>query len=134
MLNYVSCSNAQSHDATIGLIRDVLDRGVKVTRVSYIVVRDDFICSFILCLQVFVDTVGPSATYQSKLQAIFPTLQFTVTSKADSIYPIVSAASIAAKVTRDSILANWTFAEDFGGENGFSTVFGSGYPSGMCCF
>jgi hypothetical protein len=30
---FLLSSNAQSHDATIGLIRDVLDRGVNVTQV-----------------------------------------------------------------------------------------------------
>jgi ribonuclease H2 subunit A len=61
---------------------------------------------------------------------MFPGIDITVAKKADSTYPIVSAASIVAKVTRDAILKNWTFAEpDLSGA--ISQAFGSGYPSGM---
>ncbi|XP_068633924.1 ribonuclease H2 subunit A isoform X2 [Battus philenor] len=48
-----------------------------------------------------------------------------VAKKADSIYPIVSAASIVAKVTRDHALKVWNFKE---GLDMDSTQFGSGYP------
>ena len=49
--------------------------------------------------------------------------------QADALYPIVSAASIVAKVTRDHALQNHTFAE-----KGLqpSRAFGSGYPGGTC--
>ena len=47
---------------------------------------------------------------------MFPTATVTVSKKADSLFPIVSAASICAKVTRD-------FAVEQG------TTWGSGYPS-----
>lgn len=49
--------------------------------------------------------------------------------KADSIYPIVSAASIVAKVTRDHTLKVWVFKE---GLQMDYTEFGSGYPGGQC--
>ena len=49
--------------------------------------------------QVFVDTVGDPGRYQDKLTRIFENrVAFTVAKKADSIYPVVSAASICAKV------------------------------------
>ncbi|KAJ2159926.1 hypothetical protein GGF46_002653 [Coemansia sp. RSA 552] len=100
--------NALAHDATIQLLRDVLDRGIRVRR-------------------VYIDTVGPPETYQRKLQGLFPDIdEIRVAKKADSIYPIVSAASICAKVTRDAHLANWVFAEPL--PRPLSTKYGSGYP------
>lgn len=80
--------------------------------------------------QIYVDTVGPPSSYQAKLCRVFPGIDITVAKKADSTYPIVSAASIVAKVTRDAILKNWAFAEpNLSGT--ISQTFGSGYPSGI---
>lgn len=50
-------------------------------------------------LQVFVDTVGLPETYQERLQQRFPSIEVTVKAKADALYPVVSAASICAKVS-----------------------------------
>ena len=63
----------------------------------------------------------------SRARPRFPSIEFTVCKKADSIYPITSAASICAKVTRDQEIKDWTFKE-----RGFSskTAIGSGYPAG----
>ena len=72
-----------------------------------------------------MDTVGDPDKYAAKLKGIFPSLKFTVCSKADSKFPIVSGASICAKVVRDQELENWKFRE---GE--IDRDFGCGYPSG----
>lgn len=61
--------------------------------------------------QVFVDALGPSVPYQQYLSSVFPGLAFDVRPKADSIFKVVSAASIAAKVTRDAWIENWIFEE-----------------------
>jgi ribonuclease H2 subunit A len=68
---------------------------------------------------VYVDTVGPPEPYQRHLQGRFPHLNITVAKKADSKYPVVSAASIIAKTTRDRSIA--ALAKQHG-------VLGSGYP------
>lgn len=98
--------NLISHEAAMDLIQFVLDAGVALE-------------------EVYVDTVGKKETYQAKLQERFPALSITVDTKADSKYPVVSAASICAKVTRDALLRDWAFEEQ--GINP-TTNFGSGYP------
>jgi ribonuclease H2 subunit A len=71
--------NQIAMDSTVNLIKAALAQGANLQ-------------------EVYVDTVGDSQTYQAKLSAQFPGVQFTVCPKADALYPIVSAASIAAKV------------------------------------
>ncbi|KAK9814538.1 hypothetical protein WJX72_007592 [[Myrmecia] bisecta] len=74
--------------------------------------------------EVYVDTVGDPDRWQDRLSQRYTGIKFTVCPKADSLYPIVSAASIAAKVTRDTILRDFPVEEAI-------TVgrdFGSGYP------
>jgi ribonuclease H2 subunit A len=108
--------NAQAMDATVELIKGVYDRGVNIQ-------------------EIYVDTVGPPATYQAKLQRFFPTARITVAKKADSLYPCVSAASVCAKVTRDAALEVLYAARndnpDGGEEEGMA--WGSGYPSDARC-
>jgi ribonuclease H2 subunit A len=58
-----------------------------------------------------VDTVGDPKKYERKLSVRFPGIKFTVSKKADALFPIVSAASIAAKVLRDQELSRWRFKE-----------------------
>ncbi|TLD25095.1 hypothetical protein PspLS_05741 [Pyricularia sp. CBS 133598] len=111
--------NAQALDATVSLIQGVMDRGVNVA-------------------EIYVDTVGPPAAYQKKLERFFPTAKVTVSKKADSLYPCVSAASVCAKVTRDAalevlyknVLSEIARAE--GGEDE-EIGWGSGYPSDARC-
>ena len=69
-----------SHDAAIGLVQGVLASGVNLRF-------------------LYVDTVGDPQRYQAKLADLFPSLRVVVEKKADATYPVVSAASICAKVT-----------------------------------
>lgn len=75
--------------------------------------------------EVFVDTVGDAAKWQSRLEGKYPGIRFVVCPKADSLYPIVSAASIVAKVTRDHLLRDFRAPES--AATG-SIEYGSGYP------
>ncbi|KAF7424474.1 hypothetical protein PC9H_009781 [Pleurotus ostreatus] len=104
--------NKQSEDATILLIREVLDKGIELS-------------------EVYVDALGNTTTYEAYLSRTFPGINFTVTAKADSKYKIVSAASVAAKVTRDACIEGWVFEEDDpkSEESLWNTELGSGYPS-----
>ncbi|GAB0138099.1 hypothetical protein EsDP_00006344 [Epichloe bromicola] len=122
--------NAQAMDATVHLIRGVLERGVNVQ-------------------EIYVDTIGQPAAYQARLQRVFPATKITVAKKADSLYPCVSAASVCAKVTRDAALEELyrhrykTRGEGGGGgENDDDNDddgdddelgWGSGYPSDARC-
>ncbi|KAL2787839.1 ribonuclease H-like domain-containing protein [Aspergillus keveii] len=103
--------NAQAMDATIELIRGIVEE-------RKIDVRE-----------VYIDTIGNPASYQKKLEAVFPSLRITVEKKADSLFPCVSAASVVAKVTRDVALETCYEAleEDKG------AGWGSGYPSDSKC-
>lgn len=107
--------NAQAFDATVELIQGILERGVDVEH-------------------IYVDTVGQPEAYQKRLERVFPNVMITVAKKADSLYPVVSAASVVAKVTRDAALeVCW---EAYNGSNGEQDAakaaeqgWGSGYPS-----
>jgi ribonuclease H2 subunit A len=61
--------------------------------------------------------------------AIFPDIKINVSKKADALFPVVSAASICAKVARDGVLKQWIFKESHI-EDGIQ--WGSGYPAGLC--
>lgn len=71
-------------------------------------------------VRVILDTIMRKCeVYQRYLEGIFPDIIFTVEKKADDTYPIVSAASIVAKVERDRIISNIKV----------DGVIGSGYPA-----
>ncbi|KAI7903156.1 ribonuclease H-like domain-containing protein [Cokeromyces recurvatus] len=99
--------NEMAHDATIELIKQVVANKINLK-------------------EIYVDPVGPSIPYKRKLQSHFPGVAITVEPKADALYPIVSAASICAKVTRDQFIQNWEWTET---GLQLSKKFGSGYPS-----
>ncbi|KAL4912166.1 ribonuclease H-like domain-containing protein [Aspergillus aurantiobrunneus] len=106
--------NAQAMDATIELIRGVVEERKMNVR------------------EVYIDTVGNPTSYQKKLEMVFPSLRITVAKKADSLYPCVSAASVVAKVTRDVALeVCYEASKGDGGEVGDG--WGSGYPSDSKC-
>ena len=76
--------NQISYKSAMGLIRSFIDEGYHIKK-------------------CFVDTVGRPGTYQDMLSKKFhgEGITFVVEAKADAKFPIVSAASICAKVTRD---------------------------------
>ncbi|EFN73248.1 Ribonuclease H2 subunit A [Camponotus floridanus] len=75
--------------------------------------------------EIYVDTVGKPESYQARLKGVFPGVKIVVAKKADATYPIVSAASICAKVSRDHALRAWRFREG----DSIGTEYGSGYPT-----
>jgi ribonuclease H2 subunit A len=104
--------NAQAVYATISLIRGVIHtRNVNVK-------------------EVFVDTLGAPDVHRRRLEAAFPGVRFTVEKKADALFPVVGAASVAAKVTRDAALEACA-DNSIGGRE--QQNWGSGYPSDARC-
>lgn len=97
--------NTISYDTVFSLIQSLLDHRLNIVK-------------------GFVDTLGPAAKYEARLNSLFPSIHFTVKSKADSLYPVVGAASIVAKVTRDRTLKSW-FSQSYGAGDDC----GCGYPS-----
>lgn len=101
--------NAMSHDAAFEMIQAVLDAGVKIQT-------------------CYIDTVGIAQSYQRKLEQHFVkhNIQFVVEKKADAKYPPCSAASVIAKVSRDTIIETPTTIT-------IDQDYGSGYPSDPKC-
>jgi ribonuclease H2 subunit A len=131
--------NRQSEEATILLIREVLQRGIVLSEVN-LKSRSCFTQTQSPFRQVYVDALGTTTTYEAYLSSLFPGINFTVTTKADSKFKIVGAASVAAKVTRDACIEDWKFDEIESSESDtgakkvptWSSELGSGYPSGLC--
>ena len=73
-----------------------------------------------------LDTVGQPDKYKAIVQRALndPSIEVIVESKADDTYPVVSAASICAKVTRDHALRDFVYKES----KSFPKEVGCGYP------
>jgi ribonuclease H2 subunit A len=126
MLARAKCSlNEISHLTAIDLIQAALDAHINVVEVC--MPWGDRGLHAPYC-QVYVDTVGPPESYQRRLESRFAGIAITVAKKADSLFPIVSAASIVAKVNRDRIVSKWQFTE--GTVQVPKGGYGSGYPGG----
>ena len=84
--------NKISHDSAINLILKIRDQlGFKVKR-------------------IYLDTVGDPKKYKMIIENAIGPLSGTevvVESKADDTYPVVSASSICAKITRDHELRDF---------------------------
>lgn len=70
--------NLISFDSAIGLVTLAIEAGVNVR-------------------ELYVDTVGDADRYTERLTQAFPGVKCVAAAKADSLYPVVSAASIVAK-------------------------------------
>lgn len=98
--------------------------------------------------EIYVDALGPPQKYEQYLKRLFPNVEkIDVRAKADSLFKIVGAASVAAKVTRDAWVDNWVWEEDHKPSSvapvetkgkasdkkslieSWTKEFGSGYPS-----
>jgi ribonuclease H2 subunit A len=89
--------NALSYNSSAKLLKDVLRKGFKVKR-------------------ILLDQLGPPSKHVFEMRKqcgnlLSPETEVISESKADDKYPVVSAASIVAKVTRDNLLENWVFVE-----------------------
>ena len=99
--------NAMAMESTYALIDGVLAAGCHVT-------------------EAYIDTLGDPKAHRERLARRFPGIAFTVETKADAKYPIVSAASVVAKVSRDRAVRDFEFAE---AGVSISRELGSGYPA-----
>jgi ribonuclease H2 subunit A len=81
---------------------------------------------------IFIDTVGDPEYYKSRLVANLggDFGRFTIEKKADAKFKVVGAASIVAKVHRDTVLKEWKWAEP---TVQLDKNFGSGYPGDEAC-
>lgn len=97
--------NSLSHETASNLVQRALDEGLDIQK-------------------LYVDTVGKEDKYQEWLQRKFPQIDVFVTAKGDAKFKCVGAASIQAKIRRDSELRDFQFAES----NVTDREFGCGYP------
>jgi ribonuclease H2 subunit A len=108
--------NKMSWDCCVNMVRRIISEGVNVAK-------------------VYVDTVGDPEIYESWLTRQFQgTVNFCVRKKADSLFKVVSAASICAKQTRDHELEAYSPTNEDKcwlkeGQSVIGHSVGSGYPS-----
>ena len=116
---------------------------LKATPISLNTLSYDAVCRMLSRIQnekpispqitdIFIDTVGDPEFYKSRLIANLghDFGNFTIEKKADAKFKVVGAASIVAKVHRDTVLKEWKWSESSVklGKN-----FGSGYPGDENC-
>ncbi len=95
--------------------------------VTYVDSRQAALDAGVNVAEVYVDTVGDAEQYTRRLNERFAGIKCLAKAKADRDFPIVSAASICAKVTRDTQLRDWAFEP---GLTHTGRAFGCGYPGG----
>lgn len=107
--------NAISYDAVIRILSLIRDAHPNTPIIS----------------NIFIDTVGDPETYKTRLLRGLGNDfgNFTIEKKADATYKVVGAASIIAKVVRDTIISTWKFNDTCK----FDKEFGSGYPGDPEC-
>lgn len=116
--NLVINLNEQAHSATIELIKGIIKK-LKQEVSENVIIEG-----------VYIDTVGPPASYTKKLRQFFSVddiRDIRVEKKADATYPIVSAASVVAKVTRDWFIE--CSSKEASANSEEPENWGSGYPS-----
>jgi len=94
-----------------------------MSRMTLNVIETDAFAEVIVALSartIYADAIGPVETLSRELTDRTGK-EVTARSKADVMYPVVSAASIIAKVRRDRVVAS--IGEELGAK------IGSGYPS-----
>eukprot|EP01065_Artemidia_motanka_P051311 TRINITY_DN9022_c0_g1_i1.p1 TRINITY_DN9022_c0_g1~~TRINITY_DN9022_c0_g1_i1.p1 ORF type:complete len:333 (+),score=122.23 TRINITY_DN9022_c0_g1_i1:66-1001(+) len=116
--------NKISHAAQVELVQRIQDE-IRGVRVADGVPEAKRHRSGGRLVGIFADVVGTVAYHHSILSKAFPECHVIVQSKADSVFPVTSAASIMAKVSRDRGLRAHQYLEDVDA----GRAFGSGYPS-----
>lgn len=101
-----SSLNTISFETARNLVKKAIDEGLDIKK-------------------LYVDTVGSEEKYQNWLQKQYPMIEVTVAAKGDAKFKCVGAASIQAKVRRDSELENFQFEEP---NINADRNFGCGYP------
>ncbi len=120
--------NAISYDGVINMLSTIRDGGINTNSIALDPDQAPIVND------VYVDTVGDPETYKHRLTSAFGDdfANFTIEKKADATYKVVGAASIIAKVTRDTVIKEWTYPETIL-NNCLDKSFGSGYPGDENC-